>query len=155
MKVIETGHFYFLTEEFFQDFQDDFLMCNADRPCFYAFEDHSTGLFWIIPFTSRVEKFKNIYQHKIEKYGECDTIVFGDVLGHEKAFLIQNMCPISGKYIKNEYVDKHSHLPVRVDGPLEQELIGKARKVLRLHKKGIRLIFPDVLKMEKVLLEEQ
>ena len=36
----------------------------------------------------------------MQKYHRCDTIVFGEVLGHEKAFLIQNMCPITEKYMK-------------------------------------------------------
>lgn len=48
----------------------------------------------MIPFSSRVSKFTGIYNKKIQKYGKCDTIVFGDVLGHRKAFLIQNMEPV-------------------------------------------------------------
>lgn len=51
----------------------------------------------MIPFSSRVAKFRGYYNAKIDKYGRCDTIVFGDVLGYEKAFLIQNMCPIIDK----------------------------------------------------------
>ena len=55
----------------------------------------------MIPFSSQVSKFKGIYNKKMQKYNRCDTIVFGEVLGHEKAFLIQNMCPITEKYTKN------------------------------------------------------
>lgn len=43
----------------------------------------------MIPFSSQVSKFKGIYNKKMQKYNRCDTIVFGEVLGHEKAFLIQ------------------------------------------------------------------
>ena len=49
----------------------------------------------MIPFSSQTSKFKGIYNKKMQKYHRCDTIVFGEVLGHEKAFLIQNMCPIT------------------------------------------------------------
>ena len=32
-----------------------------DRPCFYTFQDNSTGIYWMIPFSSQVSKFKKIY----------------------------------------------------------------------------------------------
>ncbi len=105
-----------------------------------------------IPFSSQIDKFQKIYDTKINKYGKCDTILFGKVLGHEKAFLIQNMCPVSISYVKNEYIDAIYHKPVRVDGRLEKELEKKARKVLALQRKGIRLIFPNILEIEKQLL---
>ena len=58
------------------------------------------------------------------------------------------MCPVTEKYIKNEYIDAASNTPVRVDGELERELKKKASKVLALQRKGTKLIFPDVLKIE-------
>lgn len=159
---MDIGHFYYITDQYFIDFPDGNLMRNKeqvngqvhDRPCFYAFQDTTTGLFWMIPFSSQVSKYKAIYNKKISKYRNCDTIVFGDVLGHEKAFLIQNMCPVTTKYIKNEYIDGHTNIPVRIDGALEKTLISKATKVLTLQRKGVNLIFPDVLDIEAKLLAE-
>jgi hypothetical protein len=158
---MKKGNFYFLNDQYFMDFPDGYLMKNKetlngivhDRPCFFAFEDSNTSLYWVIPFSSKVSKFKGIYSKKFAKYNRCDTIVFGEVLGHEKAFLIQNMCPITKKYINNEYIDPVGNVPVRVDGVLEKELISKAKKVLALHRKGIKLIFPDVMKIEKEILK--
>lgn len=131
---MEIGHFYYIDDQYFKDFPDPYLMQNKekvngqlhDRPCFYAFQDSNTQLFWMIPFSSQVSKFKGIYNKKMQKYHRCDTIVFGEVLGHEKAFLIQNMCPITEKYMKNEYLDSAANIPVRVDGRLEKELKDKA-----------------------------
>lgn len=74
--------------------------------------------------------------------------------GHEKAFLIQNMCPTLPQYIKNEYIDSIASIPVKVDGVLEKELITKSKRVLALQRKGIKLIFPDVLKIEKELIKK-
>lgn len=146
---MEIGHFYYIDDQYFKDFPDPYLMQNKekvngqlhDRPCFYAFQDSNTQLFWMIPFSSQVSKFKGIYNKKMQKYHRCDTIVFGEVLGHEKAFLIQNMCPITEKYMKNEYLDSAANIPVRVDGRLEKELKDKAGKVLALQRKGAKLIF--------------
>ena len=157
---MNSGHFYYITDQYFIDFPDSYLMKNKeaidgtmhDRPCFYAYKDNNTGLFWMIPFSSQVHKYKKYYNAKMKKYKRCDTIVFGDVLGHEKAFLIQNICPITAKYVKNEYVDSVSKEPVRIDGRLEKEIIEKAKKVLALQRKGIKLIFPDVLAIEERLI---
>lgn len=157
-----TGHFYYISDQYFADFPDNKLMRNKecvggqmhDRPCFYAFLDEKTGLYWMIPFSSQLKKYQNYYNSKIQKYGKCDTITFGDVLGYKKAFLIQNMCPVTEKYIKNEYIDRKLLLPVRINGKFEAELISKAKKVLALERKGIHLIFPDVLKIEKELLNK-
>ena len=158
---MELKHFYFLNDQYYTDFPDHFLMknqevingVNHDRPCFYAFEDKNTGLYWMIPFSSRVSKYQTIYNSKIQKNNRCDTIVFGDVLGHRKAFLIQNMCPITSKYIRNEYMDSNN-IPVRITRVLEKELETKAKRVLSLQRKGKKLIFPDVLNIESLLLNQ-
>lgn len=158
---MNTGCFYFINDQYFSDFPDPLLMANHesilgeshDRPCFYAFLDNRTGLYWMIPISSNTAKYRYHYTKKVEKYGSCDTIVFGSVLGHEKAFLIQNMCPLTHKYIKNEYLDPIASIPVQIDGVSEKEIISKAKRVLALHRKGIKLIFPNVLKIESELLK--
>ena len=69
---MKIGHFYYIKDQYFIDFPDTYLMQNKetvngkvhDRPCFYAFKDHSSGLYWMIPFSSQVSKFKNIYDKK-------------------------------------------------------------------------------------------
>lgn len=91
----------------------------------------------------------------MQKYKRCDTIVFGEVLGHEKAFLIQNMCPITPEYMKNEYIDSRANIPVRVNGVLEKELKEKASKILALQRRGLKLIFPNVLEIERKLIDRQ
>ncbi len=157
---MNNGHFYYISDQYFEDFPDPFLMKNKetvdgqvhDRPCFYAFKDVNHNLFWMIPVSSKVLKYEIIYRKKIAKYNSCDTIVFGNVMGHKKAFLIQNMCPITEKYIKNEYIDRLANSPVKVAGNFEKELIFKAKKVLLLQQKGIKLIFPDIFSIEAKLL---
>lgn len=159
---MQSGHFYFLSDQYFIDFPDPYLMQNKEnihgvfhsRPCFYAFQDEKSGIYWMIPISSQVTKFKAIYQHKIQRSGFCDTLAFGYVLGHEKAFLIQNMCPVTSKYISSEYIDNITNIPVRVNGAFEIQLLQKAKKVLALQRKGIKLIFPDVLYIESQLLKK-
>jgi hypothetical protein len=143
-------------------FQDEKLMKNKEkvhevshnRPCFFSFKDEKTSLYWLIPISSKVEKYKAIYNKKILRFGKCDTLTFGEVLGRKAAFLIQNMCPIIPKYINEEFIDKISLLPVRVSGNIEKDVIKKAKKVLNLYHNGVDLIFPNVGMIEKQLLAE-
>ncbi len=67
---------YFLSDQYYQDFPDEKLMKNRDiidgiphnRPCFFAFVDSKiTDIYWIVPISSRYEKFKRIEQDKCSK----------------------------------------------------------------------------------------
>ena len=64
------------------------------RPTFYCLRDNKTSLLWMVPLSSRVEKFKAIHDKQVTKYGKCLTIVLGEFDGKEAAFLLQNMFPI-------------------------------------------------------------
>ena len=158
---MDVGHFYFISEQFFADFPDEFLMTNHDningaphdRPYLYAFRDKATGLYWAIPFSSQVGKFKALYKSKVKRFGKCDTIEFAEVLGFHKAFLIQNMCPISDRYIKSEYL--RGTRPVNISRDDAFRITSKAKRVLALHRRGTKLIFPDVLQIEKQLLAQR
>lgn len=161
MIIVQTGHFYFLSDEYYDLCKDDTLMRNKEtvndvphgRPCFFAFTDESSGLMWLIPISSQVEKYKAIAKRKVEKYGRCDTILFYEVLGHEKAFLIQNMFPVIERFIEREYIDPRTSLPVRIARKHELEVIRRAKIVLEKHKLGIRIIFTDVDRIGRVMGE--
>lgn len=85
----------------------------------------------------------------MERYGRCDTLAFGFVVGERKAFLIQNMFPVTEEYFNNVYVDKNTSRPIQLSESLKKELRSKANKVLSLYKrKGIKLVFTDI---EKIL----
>ena len=155
-------HFYFLNDQYYIDFPDKYLMQNKevvagvchDRPCYYAFEDaEHPEIYWMVPFSSKTAKFHQIYNKKIADRGRCDTIMFADILGHEKAFLIQNICPVTDKYIKNKYIDVTG--PVRLSAHKEQELQQKASRVLSLVEKGYKnLVFPDILTIKSKLIKD-
>jgi len=158
--ILANGNFYFVKDQYFIDFPDPNLMSNKElingmehnRPCFYSLLDSNTGIYWFIPISSQVEKFQRIYDAKARKYKKVDTIVFGYVMGNKRAFLIQNMFPITANYINNEYIDSITNQPVSVNDKLKIALDKKANKVLFLQRKGHKLIFPDVLHIEKILI---
>ena len=145
------AQFYFLSDEYYLDFPDDKLMKNKvsidgiphNRPCFFAFPDTLVPeIYWIIPISSKYEKYKRIEQGKIKKYGHCNTIRFGTVLGRNTAFLIQNMCPATEKYL-TPYMNKNNQ-PIRIDNRVAKDVEKSARNVLALAKRGAKVMFPDV-----------
>lgn len=63
------GSLYFISDAFFQRVQDPYLKINYEntkRPHYFAFHDSSTGLYWLVPCSSKVEKFEQIIQKKAE-----------------------------------------------------------------------------------------
>ena len=147
------GHFYFIKEDFFTRFTGMGLSENksaGNRPCFYSFVDPKTQLYWMIPVSSKVEKYKDLHADRLQRFKKCENLVFGDLLGQERVFLIQNMFPTTIHYIENTYLQ--SGLPVGVDFNFSKDLISKAKKILMLQRKGYSLIRCKSLEIEKALL---
>ena len=154
---MESKHFYFIKDSYFEDIHDSALMQNKEdgrgRPCFFAIQDKD-GLFWMIPISSKVEKYHQILESKIKKNGKCDTIFFANVLGQERAFLIQNMFPIIEEYVADEYIQMPNKNPVMISETSSKELLEKFKTVLALVNHGkINIVFPDILKIRGWLLE--
>ena len=86
--------FYIIKEKFFEDMSDPFLKGNKgkNRPHYYCFEDTHTGIYWMIPLSSRIDKYKRIMEKK-EKAGKpCDilhVVKLDD--SRESVFLMQDM----------------------------------------------------------------
>jgi len=69
------------------------------------------------------------------------------VLGAKKAFLIQNMFPVTEKYIGEIYINQLTQKAVRIPKNTEQDIIFHADDVLRLVRSGHRnLVFSDIIK---------
>jgi hypothetical protein len=108
----------------------------------------------MIPLSSKLLKYQKEYQIAINKFGICDGISFGYVFGEKRAFLIQNMCPVTKHYINNIYIDKNTNKPVTIPAKLQAELNAKIRKAVRLYRKGIKIVLSDVSYIENTLLKE-
>ena len=150
---METDRFYFVKDEFYQKFADCGLMANGvtdekgehRRPCFLA--KQIEGKFWLIPISSRVEKYQKIYDKKIEKYPAYDGIKFGYVNGEKRAFLIQNIFPITEKFVDKMYMLNAGTIPATVNKKFAEVLKKSAEKVIRLNEKGIKITLTDIGKI--------
>lgn len=89
----KTG-FYIIKDKFFEDMPDPYLKGNkaGNRPYYYCFEDNATGIYWMIPLSSRIDKFRKIIDKKEQSGKPCDILHIVKLDdSRESVFLIQDM----------------------------------------------------------------
>lgn len=104
-------------------------------------------IIWFVPISSKVEKYKAIYENK----KKIRKKVYNFVFGKEKAFLIQNVFPTTEEYIESKYQNKKQD--VEITEVLKQEIIDTSVNVIKLAKKGISIPFYDIIEMKNILLK--
>ena len=137
--MIERG-FYIIKDNFFEDMNDPYLKGNKDanRLHYYCFKEETTGLFWMIPLSSRIDKYRKIINKKIANGKPCDILHIMKLDNNkESVFLIQDMFPITENYIERTYTIANNHLTVTSEHSA-LEIEKKAKKVMNMLKKGIK-----------------
>ena len=156
--TIRTGYSYHIKDDFFTLINDSFLMSNKEgqnyRPHFFFINDpNDPDVFWAIPQSTQVQKYREIINNKIAKYGICDTIVIGRFGGRENAFLIQNMFPVIAKYVDHEHTINGQSVHIHND--VKKRVTSCAAKVLNLYYQGKKLIFPDIERIFQIMQNEK
>lgn len=156
---ILTGCLYFLSDSFFQKIRDPYLKINYEntkRPHYFAFNDNKTGLYWLVPCSSKIEKFEKLIQRKQALHKPTDAIKIVKIFNTKTVLLFQDMFPVTAYYISEQYIKGGQ--AVRIADPnLIKELEKTARKIITLLHKGVRFTQtqPDIIKIEQIMLEEQ
>lgn len=142
--------FYILKDDFFTEMQDPYLKNNKDgnRPFYYCLHEVMDGrnIYWMIPLSSKIEKYKRLIDAKMSQHKPCDGLYVCKLPNdRESAFLVQDIFPVSKEYIEREYTLGGSHLVLTYEDDIKT-LEVKARKVLKLLKRDIVLTptSPDV-----------
>lgn len=148
--MFESGKFYFVKKEFYERFADCNLMTNKahgfhGRPCYFALK--VDNLKWLVPISSQVEKYQKIYDEKILRYRNYDGIKFGYVNGQRRAFLLQNLFPITSFYLDNVYFINGGKVAATVNKKFAVEIEKAVRKILLMRAKGIRITLTDIDKI--------
>ena len=154
----KTG-FYIIKDKFFEDMPDPYLKGNkaGNRPHYYCFEDSSTGIYWMIPLSSRIDKYRRIMEKKESAGKPCDILHIVKLDdSRESAFLIQDMFPITEEYIEREYTIAGNHLMLTSEHTA-REIEQKARKAMGMLKRGIKFTptQPDVMAILEKLRERR
>lgn len=147
---------YVLSERFFQDFPDPCLMQNkGGRPFYYCVQDKH-GLFWMIPLSSKVEKYRSIVEREEAKHGKggCVLCHVGPMFGAERAFCISNIFPVTSQYVEREFIAKGVHYVVSND-KLVKDVRSKALRYLKLVELGKLKPMVDISGIQEKLLEQK
>lgn len=150
----KTG-FYIIQDRFFEDMSDPYLKENkaGNRPHYYCFEDAVAKIYWMIPLSSQIDKYKRIMEQKEKAGKHCDIIHIVKLDDNrESAFLIQDMFPITERYIEREYTIAGNHLMLTSEHTAK-EIERKAKKVMGMLKRGVKFTptQPDVMAILKKL----
>ena len=155
-KLIKDGYVYHIRDLYFEMAKDNMLMRNhedgAYRPTYLCLQDEKTGLFWAIPMSTRIFKFKPIIDKDTEKYGRCVKMLIGRYGDKESVFLFQNMFPITAKYI--DHIHTIGGKPVAVELNVKRKIIRTFKECLRLHKRGVKVIFTNIEQLEQLMLTD-
>jgi|GEM_PF-576745 len=160
---MEKRRFYFVDNEFFERFADCNLPLNHEtdqkgehnRPCYYCVEDKIQGLFWMIPISSKYYKYKKIFDSKVARNGQCDTLDFAITNKPDvpDAFLLQNAFPITENYIKNVYISKSTNEPLQIREEDAIRIEKKLKKIIKINER-VKIIFTDVNKIKSGLIKD-
>ncbi|MCL1882585.1 MAG: hypothetical protein FWF81_02375 [Defluviitaleaceae bacterium] len=154
--VYHAGYVYHIKDEYFAKAQDDMLMQNKEggnyRPTYYAINDISTGLLWMIPMSTKFDKYKAIHDKQIQKYGRCLTIVLGEFADKQAAFLLQNMFPITCYYL--DHIHTKSGNPMPVKHSIQQVIKTKMKQIFQINTRGKKIVFTDIDRLQNLMLAE-
>jgi hypothetical protein len=153
---VRPGYVYHIKDAYFDLANDDRLMRNhegcAYRPTYYCVKNDTTGLLWVIPMSRRIDKYHAVIQRETARYGKCIKIVIARYGEKDSAFLLQNMFPILPQYI--DHVHTIARVPMSVDATVRETITQKFKEVLRLHRNGIKIVFPDIDRLEGLMKTE-
>ena len=155
---LEKGKLYFIEEKFIKKYGEKYnIMQNKEtthRPCYYCFRDKKEKeIIWFVPMSSKYDKYLEIYNKKVMKYGKCYNYVFDTLIGKKQVFLIQNMFPTLEKYIKEKYIkDKKD---VFVPKKKQNEIIFNAINIISMaFQQNVDITFTNIVEFYNEIYKE-
>ena len=69
--------FYIIKDSFFEEMADPNLKMNKDgnSPHYYCFRDGNTGVYWMIPLSSKINKYKALMEQREKNGKPCDFYI--------------------------------------------------------------------------------
>lgn len=156
MREIEAAGLYIIKDEYFSDFPSEKYMDNKgeSRPHYYAIRS-SDGLYWMVPISSKVEKFRAKIEAVEEKAGKgsCFLFAIADVSGRERAFIISEMFPVTEEYILRPYTVRGKPLVIQ-NAEVRKTMQTKALRFLKMVGRGTVKSPLPIMETKAKLLEK-
>ena len=113
---ISSGNLYFVSDQFFQKIQDPYLKINYEttkRPHYFAITDYETGLYWLVPCSSKIEKFERIIQNKQTYHKPTDAIKIVKIFDKKTVLLFQDMVTVHGPAVTSNMMHTYNRIQVQ------------------------------------------
>ena len=151
---IQTGYIYHIKDEFFDKINDKGIMINHEnghsRPTYFTIKDND--ILWFIPLSSKVDKYKQIVDKKVKKYGSCKSIMIREIANEKSVILLQNAFPTLEKYIDHPHIINGK--PLKVIDTLKNEILDNFKYMMALKQEGRNLFFTNIDNIKEKMLEE-
>lgn len=141
-----------IKDDFFRDFPNIRHMSNKyeNRPYYLAVKEEN-GIIWVVPLSSKVEKYREKMRSDEEKYGNSVFYYITRVKGEDRAFLIGNVIPVTAQYIKKPFTVNGQ--PFVIEDQADRKRIqSKLSRYLSMVRNGKLRPAVDILGIERVLL---
>ena len=100
-----------------------------------------------------MKSMKRYMSIKKQKQHRVYNFVFGEVVGKQAVFLIQNLFPTTEEYILEKYVTENKDVEIALN--VRNKVIAYARQVIMMAERGINIQFYNIVEMKKILLENK
>lgn len=155
--VSKLGGMVFVDDAFFEMVNDRYLKTNKGighlRPHYLAIQDiFNQDLYWVVPVTSKVDKFDRIFNSKIARNRPTDGLRKIKLRGQDRYLLFQDMFPVYGHYL-TMYTQSNSEVYLKNDHEDIESLQHQARHVIGLLKRGVKFTktSPDIKRILQIL----
>jgi len=155
VNVVESG-LYKIKDEYYVDFpHEKHIHIKNGRPFYYAVKGKQ-GIYWLIPLSSQIEKYRNKIRAIEAKRGKGNCLVYyiGVIAGKERVFRICDMIPITEKYIAGEFVFNGTHYVVGAE-KLIREVSIRSRNFIKQLELGRMHSQIGALEIAKILCETE
>lgn len=161
------GGLYILRDDFFKKFSpfcryisvqhklENWDTYRHGRPHICIGSSNKT-LLWMVPISSRVEKYELEIARQKQKYGACDKVQIVWLNTGKRAALIQNIIPCTPRYIDEQYYNRQTGAAEEIDKEDLYRVCDSARKLIVLHRCSPKcgFIFTDIFRIASALLQD-
>ena len=144
-----------ISDKYFSDFSSPRHMFNKheNRPYYLAIK-RQNGIYWLIPLSSQVEKYRAKIQADEKTHGESIFYHIAQVKGKESVFLIGNVIPVTEEYIIGPFTV--AGIPYVLANKEEIKAIrSKLSRYLAMVRNGKLHPSVDILEIERKLLSQK
>ena len=156
MKIKE-GLVYHLKDEYFELTGDYGVKRKPDNgksfPAYCCRKDDTSGLLWMIPMSTKIEKYEAVAEKELRKFGRCFSIVFGTFDARAVVFQVQETFPVLKKHILKPHTRKGGI--VRVDPALQEIIRYNFDKLMELYYEGINCVLTDIDGVKQLICSKE